>query len=268
MPKNLVGVRVLVLLAALAALMVASIIPAAAQSEARVRVLHASPDAPAVDIFVDGNRAITNLAFPRATDYVALPAGQRRIQVAPTGQAASAAVIDATVTLTAGRDYTVAAVGQVAQIRAQVYEDNNAAPAAGQAHVRVIHASPNAPAVDVAVRGGPVLISNLAFPNASQMLPVAAGTYNLDVRAAGTQTVALPLNNVELRAGTIYTVVATGLLNGQPALAAQVLTAQPVAAALPRTGEAAGLPWLPILAVIGAGIVIAGVRMRRAGSVA
>ena len=41
-----------------------------------------------------------------------------------------------------------------------------AAPASAQegaAQARVVHASPDAPAVDVAVAGGPVLFSNVAF---------------------------------------------------------------------------------------------------------
>ncbi len=261
--------RVLILAAALVAMFAVSVLPAAADSHnnARVRVVHASPDAPAVDILVNGNRAITNLAFPNGTDYVSLTAGQYRVQVVPAGQPASAAVIDANLNLAAGQDYTVAAVGQVANIRAQVYNDNNAAPAAGQAKVRVIHASPNAPAVDVAVRGGAVVVPNLAFPNASDYLAVPAGTYNLDVRAAGTQTVALGLDNVQLQAGQVYTVIARGLLGGNPALGATVLVVPGTqAATLPRTGEASGLPWLPLAAVAGALAIVAGFRLSRGTS--
>lgn len=76
----------------------------------------------------------------------------------------------------------------------------------------VVHASPDAPAVDIAVAGGPVLIENLAFPTASDYLPVAAGSYDLDVRPTGTETVAIDINGFAAEAGTIYTVFATGLL--------------------------------------------------------
>ena len=52
-----------------------------------------------------------------------------------------------------------------------------------------------------------------------------AGTYNLEVRAAGTNTVALPLPNITLTAGKIYTVFAKGFLGGAgaQALGAQVI---------------------------------------------
>ncbi len=41
--------------------------------------------------------------------------------------------------------------------------DDNAAPVAGMAKVRFLHASPDAPAVDIAVAGGPVLFPDVAF---------------------------------------------------------------------------------------------------------
>ena len=36
--------------------------------QAWIRVLHGSPDAPAVDVYVDGAKAITALAFGKITD--------------------------------------------------------------------------------------------------------------------------------------------------------------------------------------------------------
>jgi hypothetical protein len=196
--------------------MLAALVPLAGVSaqgeQARIRIVHASPDAPNVDIWVNGAVAVSNLAFNDATDYIALAAGDYDIAVTPTGGTAADAVIEATLPLAAGMDYTVAAVGQVADIEPLVLEDNNAAPAAGKAHIRVVHASPDAPAVDVAVAGGPVLIQNLAFPTASNYLPVDAGSYDLDVRPTGTETVAIDINGFMAEAGTIYTVFATGLL--------------------------------------------------------
>jgi hypothetical protein len=104
-----------------------------------------------------------------------------------------------------------------------IYVDDNTLPAAGKAHVRFIHLSPDAPAVDVAVTSGPILFSNVAFKEASSYLPVDAGTYDLQVRLAGTTTVALSVPGVTLDAGKVYTVFAEGLATGTPALQA-VLT--------------------------------------------
>ena len=184
-----------------------------AAGDACVNIVHASPDAPAVDIFVDGALAVENLAFGAATGWVALPAGEHQVQVAPTGEAADAAVIDANVELMADMAYEVAAVGPVAEITAAIFPvDLSVSEDAENAAVRVIHASPDAPAVDVAVKGGDVLLENLAFPDGSDYLMVPAGTYDLEVRPTGTTDVALDLPGVELMAGHAYSVYAIGTL--------------------------------------------------------
>lgn len=261
---------------------------ASAQEQARVRVIHASPDAPAVDVYANGNAVLQDVAFPAISDYLSVPPGEYQIEVFAAGSDpdTDAPVIDETLTLAAGTDYTVAAVGQLADISAAVFEDDNSATAPGKAHVKVIHASPDAPAVDIAVAGGPVLFPNLAFPNAVGPAPVDAGTYDLEVRAAGTSTVALALDGVTLEEGKVYTVVAVGLLNGTPALSAEVAiedvgTTGPAAPApdqpapapshnLPATGTGPGSTgmsmWLLVaggIAAMSTAVTAAGVAIRR-----
>jgi len=53
-------------------------------------VLHASPDAPAVDVYVDGTKAITDLAFGSIADYTPVTAGNHAIRVCATGRTGSA----------------------------------------------------------------------------------------------------------------------------------------------------------------------------------
>ena len=123
-------------------------------------------------------------------------------------------MIDAELTLAAGTDYTVAAQGLLADIAPLPLLDDNSAPDAGQVRVRVVHLSPDAPPVDVALTGGPVLVPNLAFGEASAgYLAVDAGSYDLEVRVAGTGTAVLTLPGTMLAAGEVYTVYATGLVS-------------------------------------------------------
>ena len=239
-------------------------LPVGAQGgNARIRVIHASPDAPAVDVFVDGKAVLSNVGFPAISSYLSVPAGTHSLAVAPAGKGEGAAVIKANPTLEAGKAYTVAAVGFVANIKAEIYADNLSAPAPGKAHVRVIHASPDAPAVAVKVKGGPTLIQSLAFPNASSYLPVAAGTYHLEVTPAGANTVVIDLPNTELKAGTIYDVVAVGKLSD---IRVKVATFTPamsgdMTSPLPATG--AGDSQNIGLVILGLLLAFAGLGMRR-----
>jgi hypothetical protein len=186
---------------------------------AMVRVAHLSPDAPNVDVWVNGAKveALTNVPFKAVSPYLSLPTGEITVWVVPTGKT-EPKVVDAKVKIEAGKMYTIAAAGMLSPAQGQqkfgpqVIVDTLPALAAGKTAIRVIHTSPNAPAVDVALKGGAVLIPALAFPKVSNYLSVDGGTYNLEVRAAGTTTVALPLDGVKLDAGKIYTVFAVGLL--------------------------------------------------------
>jgi hypothetical protein len=183
------------------------------EGDACVNVIHASPDAPAVDVYVDGAPALSALEFGATSGWVALPAGEHQLQVTAADAALDTAVIDADVTLEEGAAYEIAATGLLAEIEPQVNQVNLGMLGSEEepmARVRVIHASPDAPAVDVAVAGGDVLIENLPFPEASDYLSVPAGTYDLEVRPTGTTDVALDLPGVALDAGTVYSVYAIG----------------------------------------------------------
>lgn len=219
-------------------------VPAGAQdATGRVRVMHASPDVPPVDIFVDGQKAVTALTFPDNTGYVSLPAGSHNVKVfVSPSDGTGAPALEADLNVAAGKDYTVLAVGLLedGSLSLLPLEDNNATPAAGNAHVRLIHASPDAPAVDVAVAGTDTLVfSNVSFGEVGAYTPVPAGTYDLEVRAAGTSTVALPLDGVALADRTVYSVVAVGLLgdgtlNVVPLVDAEPSTAAPAPTTAPH----------------------------------
>ena len=245
--------------------------PAAADGhQARVRVVHASPDGPAVDVWVGDKPAFTNAAFKGITAYAGLDAGNYGVKVVPAGKT-EPAVIDAKLDLAAGKDYTVVAVGKLADIAPWVLTDNNAAPAAGKAHVRFAHASPDAPAVDIAVAaGGPVLFKNVAFKQTGDYLPVDAGSYDLEVRLTGTETVALKVPGLKLEAGTVYTVFAMGLAGGEPALVAvpsvdaKAAADHTMPAAMPKTGAGAPARQMGWLVLVAAGLVaILGLNARR-----
>jgi LPXTG-motif cell wall-anchored protein len=237
--------------------------------EARVRVVHASPDAPAVDVWVNGSVAFSNAPFKGITDYAKLEPGTYSVQVTPTG-ATEPVVIDANLELATKTDYTVVAVGELASIEPLVLVDNNSAPAAGKAHVRFVHASPNAPAVDIAVaNGGPVLFSNVPFKGTGDYLPVDAGTYDLEARVAGSETVALSVPGVALADGTVYTIFAMGLAGGEPALTAvpSVDASYPVATTLPETGGEGTNLWLAAALGIGIALLAGGMMLRRTSSI-
>lgn len=246
------------------ALLAAVAAPTAANDEAFLRVVHASPDAPNVDVWVDGETVLTDVPFTAVSDYLALPAGSYNVQVTATG--GTDPVIDADLTLEAGTSYTVAATGPLAEIAPVVLTDDRV-PADGQAKLRVFHASPSAPAsVDVAVTDGPVLVEGLAFGEATGYLTVDPATYALEVRAAGESEAALALE-AALEAGQNYTAIAMD--GGDAGVQVIVATEAMEATAMPDTALApvavtAPLVLLGALLVAGAGASAAALATSRA----
>jgi Domain of unknown function (DUF4397) len=178
---------------------------------AKVQVIHASPDAPGVDVLIDDSKVNSSpLSFPNNTAYLDVEAGTRNLKVNAAGTTTT--VINGNVTLEKNKYYSVFAADVLSSIEPVILVDDLTAPASGKAHVRFVHLSPDAPAVDVAVSGGPIVFSNVAFKGATGFTAVDAATYTFDVKVAGTNTVALSLPGIKLDAGKIYTVFAKGFL--------------------------------------------------------
>lgn len=194
-----------------------------APETARIRMVHASPDAPAVDICANGAAAFSNVAFPGLTDYATVAEGTYQIRVVAAGSGcAGGGVINAALPLPADTETTVVALNTLDSIEPLVLEDDNAAPSAGNAKVRFVHASPDAPTVDITLTDGTSLFDNVAFMEVGDYIEAPAGTLDLQVRDETGTAVVLTLEDVTLEDGMVYTVYATGLLNGEPALDALI----------------------------------------------
>jgi len=218
--------------------------PVGAADTSKVRVLHASPDAPAVDVYLDDAIVgpLTNVPFGVISGYLDIPSGDHNIKVYATGDTTTP-VIDADVTVAAGKAYTIAATDAVAAITAQVLVD---APSAScdTAQVRVVHFSADAPAVDVATAGAApadAIVKNLSYPDATGYLDLPAGSYDLEVRLAGTSTVALDLPGVAIEDCKSYTVFAVGSA-ASPAVGGNALQ---VVVAVDATAKAGAEPTAP-----------------------
>ena len=214
--------RGLVFLAAFSAALAVSV-PAVAQDkgegqEATLRVVHLSPDAPEVDVYVDGEPlgALSDVSFKTISSYLSLPAGTRNVKVYATGT--SDLLLEADADLDGGSSYTLGVVGRLedSSLAAKLYEDDNSPPSQGKAKVRVIHTVPDlgATTARVANGGDEDLFALPGFSNASNYTELSAGTYTLKVkgkaRAAETDEVVLSVPDGIFSAGEVYTIFIMG----------------------------------------------------------
>jgi len=190
-----------------------------AKGNPRLRALHASPNAPAVDIYIDGTLTIPNLAFGQVSDYLAVPAGNHSVRIFPAGTSGQGQeVLNAELEgLKVGEDYTAVALDMAEHLHATLLHDTTSIPSAGHAKVRALHASPDAPAVDIATGDGTVIFRNVSFKQATDYIEVPAGMVDLEIRPAGKSETVMVVPDYTISEGSIHTFVALGLLKGQPA---------------------------------------------------
>lgn len=197
-------------------------------NEARVRVFHASPDAPNVDVLINGGRILENVPYKGVSDFLGIDAGDTRVQVNVTGTDTSA--IDTHAEFAEDTDYMIVAADKVAQITPLVFTADRSRPEAGSVKLRVLHAAASAPNVDVYVtapdagiaNAQPVL-SNVPFKVISDYLTVPAGSYDVFVTLRGTKTVAIEARGLAVADGLIATVAALDAVGGGAPFSLQVL---------------------------------------------
>lgn len=179
----------------------------------RVRVVHAVVDGPAVDVYASDVKIVAGLAYKADTGYIAALPGTFTVRTTTAGSNETA-YGPVPVTLAAGTDYSVVVAGSVAAKNVQplILADDKTAPLPGRARVRVVHAAPDAPAVDLLLNER-AAISNLKFGQATgAYAEFPAGTYQLKVASVGGETVLLGPLPLALSAGRTYTVLVLGRL--------------------------------------------------------
>ncbi|MEY7850079.1 DUF4397 domain-containing protein [Natrarchaeobius sp. A-rgal3] len=173
--------------------------------EAAVRVAHFAPDAPAVDVYIDGDQVLSEFAYADVSPYLEVAPGEYTVTITAAGDP-QAVVFDGEVEFESAF-YTVAAIGELGAetFRPEILVD------AGSALVRVAHFSPDAPAVDV-LADGEAIFENLAFEESTNYLAVPAGSYELSITPAGDPETVVDSFEVDLDLQTAYTAYAIGYL--------------------------------------------------------
>jgi hypothetical protein len=210
--------------------------PVAAQTPAFVRVIHASPDVGTADVFVDGKVLLSSFQFGAVTDYVPLPPGPHKVQIALVGKGIGAAVISQTLDATPGQAYTAAAVGTNATgLSVEAFIDNNVVEGKS-AKVRIYQLSPDAGNLNVS-NGSATLLNNLPYKQASDYLTFPATSPSLNF-SGGSLNSPLPWSEA-LKADTVTSIFTVGLVKGTPAIRI-VSTSANGTPGMPATGSDPG----------------------------
>ncbi|NFB32685.1 DUF4397 domain-containing protein [Clostridium botulinum] len=182
-----------------------------------IRILHATPDAPAVDIYINNNLISKGLSYKGFTEYMPLISRVYNIKVFPTDKK-DVPVINKNIFIPPNSIYTIAATNFLRNIALFPILDkklDNKNP--NKAYVRLVHLSPNAPKLDFYMNGKEIF-NNIDYKNITNYSSVDPKNYTLSLKIANTENTILTSPNANLKADKYYTVYAVGLANGKPSL--------------------------------------------------
>ena len=209
---------------------------------AKLRVVHASSNTPAVDVFADGAPLLQDLEFPNFAPVIGpipVPAATYSVAVAPAGAGvAGAAIGPIDLELAPGSANDVIAVGRLGGTEGTIealtvtVASDDPRPIPLFAKVRIIHASVTAaslapdtvdiyvtaPGTDISDASVAPTLVDVPYLANTGYLAVAGGTYDITVTVSGSRTPAIgPLTSVVLEDGGIYTIIARDALPGDAA---------------------------------------------------
>lgn len=194
------------------------------ETKLELLVTHLSPDAPAVNVYVDGAQALTGVDYKQSSGAISRSAGGINIEVRGIlpGAAETGAVIGPVdLDLQAGTRYDVLAVNNVAVIEPLIVSapQISASELGDNVRLQIVHAAPAAPAVDVyaTVPGADLTTATpvnsdptdlFEFKDVLGPIEVPAATYQIRVTLAGTTTVVYDSGDLPLAAGADLVVAA------------------------------------------------------------
>lgn len=194
-----------------------------AADDAQIRIVHLAPFSETnipVDILVDGGVTAGNKAFGESTLYFAQPSGDLTMSVVLTTNQTE--VVSADFSLDEATYYTFTVIGDGVNQPLQILqtEDDNAAPAADNAKLRIGHVAPFAETLvgttaDVRYDDGTLILDDVTFGTISDFIEFPAGTYDLKITTPDGLTSLIDIAPREFAAGSISTVYATGEATNQ-----------------------------------------------------
>lgn len=182
---------------------------------AYIRVFHASPGSPEVDIYANGKKVANRLAYGQFTDYISVSAGMYIIEAFPVGLK-DTPILSVRLPIKDNKVYTLAVIGILPNIGVLPIEDEYQNLYPNRANIRFINLSPNAPALNLALRSGRNLFTDINYTEASDYIQIPSGNYNFVVKPTAVNTIVVYMPNVRLLPKRNLTFYVLGMFGQQP----------------------------------------------------
>ncbi len=190
-------------------------------TKSHIRILHASPNTPAVDVYLNNRLVIQRLHYRGFSNYLPTASGSYSVKVFPAGRR-DKPLINTNLNIPAKSILTLAAIGTMQNISLLPIVDPKFLRTPSKTYVRFAQISPNTPNVDLTISGAGKVFNNVGYTKVTNYIPLNAGVHTFDVNESQSGRRILHVPNIRLLPNRVYTFYSVGLAGKTPPLQALV----------------------------------------------
>ena len=177
-------------------------------------VVHASPDAPPLDVYVGNSLINSSQTYGKDSGYFGAEANVYDFKFIDA--VTNNILVENFVNLDGGKGYSIFVVDSLSNLKLSVANDEFSAPVGDSIRIRFLHFSPNTGALDVTTNSNDTLYLNRNFKDQelitsyNNFITLPSGAYSINLLDAGTTDTAYFLPAQNFVAGNVYTLYAKG----------------------------------------------------------
>lgn len=178
-----------------------------------LRLLHAVPGVPPVDVYANNSLIASGLPYKGFTEYLQIVPGTYHIQVFGAGTTGPV-LLDTVVEVPGQSINTAAIIGAPAGMSIRTFYETVVQIPPGQLYLRFANLVPDGPDMDLVLSNGTELFSDVKFGMATNYTQIPAGTYVFYIQQSGTARSLLYVPNIHLQPQRFYTIYVVGRMDG------------------------------------------------------
>lgn len=185
--------------------------------DGKIRLLHAIPDAPSVDIYANGKLIYSNLSFGKVTDYISIAPGTYNLSIFKAGTT-NKTLFSSSTDIAPNSISTVAVTYENNEIAYFTIDDSHI-PESNPllSFVRFINLSPTAPLLSLSLPNGIVFFNQASYLETNEYYPTSPGIYDFIVTSSDGDFNKY-ISDVNLTQNLFITIYIIGLYKSSPPL--------------------------------------------------
>ncbi|AND85169.1 DUF4397 domain-containing protein [Clostridium tyrobutyricum] len=174
-----------------------------------MRILNASTNSPALDVYLNNRLLYRNLNFKAFSDYIPLPSGTYNVTIFPSGTTSNA-VFNRAIFIPPEKIWTTAVIGTYPNINILPIEDEIRPKLPHKALVKFVNLSQDSSNLNLSIQNGRTLFSNIPYRGVTDYVDLDPNTYTFNVTDSNTGNRLIYVPNIRLTPNRFYSIYTVG----------------------------------------------------------